>query len=527
MKALLMYRDRDFHLTDTPMPNAPDLLQDLELETLLRAMANGDSFLLDVAKASILTSLGSVEAILYRQQILTDCLQHPSIIREMYNIAVDATERERKVWGWMSARYPEGTLHRAIEVLRMFSELLRSLTRITEEKGGDFRSEGFRRLFEMFATELAEDYLQRVDEHLERLKFRDGMVMSAELGQGNKGFNYVLRKPWEDRRSWWEKAHDWLGRIAGRNGSKLFYEIADRDEAGFRALSELTGEGISHVAAALAQSSDHILGFFSMLRLELGFYIGCLNLHDHLYRKREPICLPEPVALGDATLSSRGLYDPCLSLNTEDMVVGNDVNGNGKVLVMITGANRGGKSTLLRSMGLAQLMMQCGMYVPAESFRADIRASVFTHFKREEDRSMRSGKLDEELSRMTSIIDKLAPNSLVLFNESFASTNEREGSEIARQIIRALLEKGIKVVYVTHMFDLAHGFYVAKMDGALFLRAERLSDGKRTFRLTEGEPLPTSHGEDLYRRIFGEGRDATAGPAAATATGRWSAPSPG
>ena len=150
-------------------------------------------------------------------------------------------------------------------------------------------------------------------------------------------------------------------------------------------------------------------------------------------------------------------------------------------------------------------MMQCGMFVPAESFRANVCDRLFTHFKREEDAGMRSGKLDEELSRMSAIVDSMTPNSIVLLNESFASTNEREGSEIARQIVRALVETGIKVFYVTHLFDLAQGFYLAKMDGALFLRAERLADGRRTFRLVEGEPLPTSYGEDLYRRIFGGG----------------------
>jgi len=173
------------------------------------------------------------------------------------------------------------------------------------------------------------------------------------------------------------------------------------------------------------------------------------------------------------------------------------------LLVMMTGANRGGKSTLLRAIGLAQLMMQCGMFVPAQSFRANVCDGISTHFKREEDASMKSGKLDEELSRMSSIVDSLSPNSIVLLNESFASTNEREGSEIARQIVRALVERGIKVFYVTHLFDLAQGFHRAKMGTALFLRAERLADGRRTFRLIEGEPLPTSHGEDLYRRIFG------------------------
>jgi DNA mismatch repair ATPase MutS len=122
---------------------------------------------------------------------------------------------------------------------------------------------------------------------------------------------------------------------------------------------------------------------------------------------------------------------------------------------------------------------------------------------------MKSGKLDEELGRMSSIVDSLEPHSLVLLNESFASTNEREGSEIARQIIRALLEAGVKIFCVTHLFDLAQGFHAAHMRNAVFLRAERLADGRRTYRLVEGEPLPTSFGEDLYQRIFGGPRAAT------------------
>jgi DNA mismatch repair ATPase MutS len=114
---------------------------------------------------------------------------------------------------------------------------------------------------------------------------------------------------------------------------------------------------------------------------------------------------------------------------------------------------------------------------------------------------------------MSSVVDSLTPNSVVFLNESFASTNEREGSEIARQIVGAMLETGVKVFYVTHMFDLAQGFARRALSTALFLRAERLADGRRTFRLVEGEPLPTSHGEDVYRRIFDVAPDAA--PAAA------------
>jgi hypothetical protein len=64
------------------------------------------------------------------------------------------------------------------------------------------------------------------------------------------------------------------------------------------------------------------------------------------------------------------------------------------------------------------------------------------------------------------------------------------------------------------MYDLAHGFHTQGLDTALFLCAERQQpDGRRTFKLVEGEPLPTSYGEDSYRRIFGAG-EATAAPLA-------------
>ena len=62
-------------------------------------------------------------------------------------------------------------------------------------------------------------------------------------------------------------------------------------------------------------------------------------------------------------------------------------------------------------------MMQCGMFVPAKSFSANVCVALFSHFKREEDASMESGKLDEELGRMSEIVDDLAPFGIVLLNE--------------------------------------------------------------------------------------------------------------
>jgi DNA mismatch repair ATPase MutS len=106
------------------------------------------------------------------------------------------------------------------------------------------------------------------------------------------------------------------------------------------------------------------------------------------------------------------------------------------------------------------------------------------------------------------------PDATLLFNESFAATNEREGSEIARQIVSALLEKRIRVFYVTHMFGFARSFVDAKRPDVIFLCAERIPDGTHTFKLVESGPLETSFGQDLYRQIFGADDQSRARPLA-------------
>jgi DNA mismatch repair ATPase MutS len=495
MKAFLMYKDRDFDMDRKPPWNEQALVQDLELNTLFGAMADGDKFLFQVAKVAVLSGYNDdLPTILYRQSALKDCLRNPEIVRYLYDLAVTAIENEKKVWSFW-AKYPAGILSRARDVLGLSIPMLRKLRAMAEEHAEKFDSEGFSALFNMLKKELDDEYLNLIEWHLKEVKFRDGVLISAELGKGNQGRDYVLRKPQATDRSWFKRMF--------ASGPPVYtFHLHPRDESGAQALSDLNNRGINLVANALAQSSDHVVSFFKMLRTELAFYAGCLNLHERLASKGEPITFPVPFDAPEWKLAFRGLYDVCLTLTMEGKTVGTDVNADNKDMVIITGANQGGKSTFLRSIGVGQLMMQSGMFVGAESFRGSICGGVFTHYKREEDVTMKSGKLDEELSRMSHIADHMRPAALVLFNESVAATNEREGSEIAMQITSALLEKGIRVFFVTHLYEFAHRWLERRMAKLLFLRAERLEDGTRTFRMIEGEPLETSHGPDLYERIF-------------------------
>jgi DNA mismatch repair ATPase MutS len=290
--------------------------------------------------------------------------------------------------------------------------------------------------------------------------------------------------------------------VLGPGAGRLSFDVHPRDEAGHHALDELRARGINFVADALSQSADHVTSFFVQLRAELAFYVACLNLYSTLLQKGYATCLPVPLPASDTALTGRALYDVSLALTLEGRAVDNDVNADGKRLVVVTGANQGGKSTFLRSVGLAQLMMQAGMFVAAREYRANVAEGLFTHFKREEDATMISGKLDEELRRMSRIVDQIQPGAILFANESFASTNEREGSDIGEEVVRALNQAGVKVLLVTHLYDLAERLRRDEADGVLFLRAERLRDGTRTFS-RPGEALATSFGKDLYDEIFG------------------------
>ena len=152
-----------------------------------------------------------------------------------------------------------------------------------------------------------DDYFARVQEHLRELRFRGGVLVSARLGKGNVGIDYILRKPHGP-------PEDWLTRLFGASAASYTFHLHPRDEGGARALSELKQRGINPVANALAQSADHILSFLKILRTELAFYLGCVNLARAARPDGMPTCFPVPLPAG-AQPHLPGLYDVCLALS--------------------------------------------------------------------------------------------------------------------------------------------------------------------------------------------------------------------
>ena len=492
MKVRLLNAASDFD-PRTPLPqNAEDLEQDLGLAALFNAMAGPDAFIRDIVRKVVLGSLSDAGAIRYRQAVLRDVEAHRDLVRDLYDLTLEAERGERSIHSmYFFARSPALVLARALQLLAFYRGLLARLRELARCE--TVESEAMRRLLAELRAELAPAFFAELDDHLKELRFSAGVTLSAGLGDGLKGTGYVLHRASGRRRSWAE-------RLLHREPPYVF-EVPDRDEAGLQALEDLRGEGLRSAATAVGLSAEHVKSFFAQLRRELAFYLGALRLRDVLAERGLPCCMPDVQDASSGCLTARDLRDPGLALQIGG-VVGNDLQADGRPLIVVTGANRGGKSTFLRSVGVAALMTQCGLYVVAQAFSMSVSASIVSHFRREEDKEMLSGKLDEELGRLERSLPLLGPGSLLLLNESFASTNEREGSEIARQVVQALGEAGVRIVFVTHLYDFAESC-CREAGGALCLRAALAEDGRRTFRVTPGAPEPSSHGEDLLRTILG------------------------
>lgn len=498
MRVLLVHPERPLRDLPQPPSNAQDLVDDLGLAPLFSAMAGGDRFVLDVSLRVVLASLTDAASVRYRQDVLRDCIAHPDLMRELYGLAVEFAEAKRKQWLWVSPSFSSAStiLATAQRMLATSLDLLKRLRSIAERAAGQVESEGLRRFFAMLLAELDDEYLALLDRHVSALAFPRGVLLRAQLGAANATEGFTLCEAGG-------RPPGLLSRIVGKRSPVYSFTLHPRDDGGARILGEIRNEGVARAAEAAAQAANHVEGFFKDLQAETAFYVGCLDLHERLAETGSPVVFPEVVDAGETRFAARELWDAGLALASGQPVVASDVDVAGRPLAVITGPNRGGKTTFLRSVGIAQLLAQAGMFVPARSLSLSACTGLFTHFKRAEDESMRSGKLQEEMERMGAIVDGLAPGGLLLCNESFAATNEREGAEIAMQVVRALLDRGVRVVYVTHMYELARRFGSEERDRAVFLRAERLADGTRTFRIVPGEPLRTSHGMDVFEAVFG------------------------
>lgn len=210
---------------------------------------------------------------------------------------------------------------------------------------------------------------------------------------------------------------------------------------------------------------------------------------------------------GERAMRAKAFYNLKLAaavVEKKETIVKNDLDFDRAHLVyVLTGANRGGKTTVTQAIGLLFVLAQGGIYVPADSFSFQPADCIYTHFPADEDKTMDLGRLGEECRRFRQIYTDSTENSLLLLNETFSTTSFEEGYFIAKDAVRAILEKGVRTIYNTHMHKLANDLeelnrsYQDVRAVSLIVKAD---GGNRSFRIEMAPPVGMSYADDIARK---------------------------
>ena len=222
-----------------------------------------------------------------------------------------------------------------------------------------------------------------------------------------------------------------------------------------------------------------------------------------------PACFPELRPPEEKAFRARGLFDPLLLISDKELVVSNDAElRQGGELLILTGANQGGKTVFLLSMGLGQWLAQLGFPAPAAEAAVSPAENILTIFAPNGQRYGRKGLLAEEAGRIAAAMENLTAGSMVLFNEPLTSTGPEETKAISAEVIAVCMAAGARGVWVTHVYELAS--HRASLEealpwgsrlGSLRIVLEEVGGETRfTYRVERGEPKGYSHAEDALRR---------------------------
>ena len=209
---------------------------------------------------------------------------------------------------------------------------------------------------------------------------------------------------------------------------------------------------------------------------------------------------------GERTMQARDFYNLRLALSVENAsdIVFNDLDFDSEHTVYIlTGANRGGKTTVTQAVGLLFALAQGGISVAAKSFEYTPVDCIYTHFPADEDKTIDLGRLGEECVRFKQLYADCTADSLLLLNESFSTTSFEEGYFIARDSVRAILKKQVRTIYNTHMHKLAADVddMNAQTVGAKAASLVVKSDGgKRSFKVEVAPPEGMSYARDIAQK---------------------------
>lgn len=473
--------------------NADDVVKDLNLNFIARNMAHenyGDiPFILEVLQCP----LTSEEKIAKRQQVVLAACENLNVISSLRKVIVKTWEDlECSVKAIHDSRgkhlMEQTVIGIQVEGIRGLINGLQSIHEILQKNRTLFETSALSVFYHSFYEEEPVEILEEQKAlvlHLDSFKDKGEILLRAKIGEGfSLNDVEVLAVSGKARR------------ISGGIFSAKRGQVV-ADEEVYQSSVEFTNKVILQLLEQcfpfLQRWQDCL---YDMMR-QIVFLTGCAKLYERGLGCGMYFCFPKR-----EEEQAEKVYELSLALQTLTMPIYNTVSLTKYGSIIVTGANQGGKSTFLRSLGIAQVMCQAGMFVAAQTYPLHAYDDMFTHFTRREDVTMNMGKFEEELKRMGEILCGAKRNTLLLLNESFATTTEVTAFQIATDLIHACMEHEVTVWMVTHITKFAKELYEEKRPDILFLSAGRQADKEIRYQMYEKEPGDTSYGLELYEQMI-------------------------
>lgn len=537
----LLWRDTQDSLTAQPSTIQPG--DDLRIKVIANTISQHPNYTPFILK-TLQTLLIDIPTLTYRHEVLADCLAHTEfldglvallpMIRGLHEYGGDIRTRRNEV---------SIVLSRLTE-LENYVDCIQALHNLLKQYETQLQSEAWHTLYRQVKDKLNDPEFSQMAAELPDLRANIREIVSVTIGVNLspdlKPIGATLlslnkepfRGPRFFRKLWGiDEDADLRGITTLResseaNGFRADSIFVDRHDtmdrlagnALFNDLAKVLGDVIRPIGHALQKYTRVNSGFLRYIEPEIAFYVGSVKLIQRLQRHHLPMTKPDLLPTSDRRLDAAGLYnlDLALRLSQEhpnaDLrvhIVANDVHFDdaGRIQIL-TGPNRGGKTTYTQSIGLLHVLAQCGLYVPAASVVMSPVDDIFLHFPAEEKPGMESGRLGEEAKRLRDIFQHATAHSLVLLNESLASTSASESYYLARDVVSCLRMLGTRAIYVTHLHELAEDSDAinreiqgdSTVQSVISIVDERNNSVERTYKIVPAPPRGQSYAREIARQ---------------------------
>lgn len=248
------------------------------------------------------------------------------------------------------------------------------------------------------------------------------------------------------------------------------------------------------------------LAFLLDLLPDIQFILIVTKIHKKMMASGVPMCVPNYHKKEEQLFRAKQLCNPVLAIRineegNEKKVIGNDIefDRNGKIFIL-TGPNNGGKSVFMVSVGMAQILAQLGMLIPAKQLDISPVDHLYVHFPKYLTKE-KMGRLEEECVRIKEIFKTINQYSLCLFDETFSSTDSSEGCQLAFEILRAIESFSAHAIFSTHFHHLINKIQNSKEEYDLssfdFLTAEIIEGKYRTYKILRKSPEGKSYASSI------------------------------